>query len=76
MEDISVFEWVGAEDMSDLERVENEYRSLQTEVIYSSLEGDLDPEKRQRLELLAGELMRLTDPDFTRCEFHPERDAA
>lgn len=62
--------------MSDLEKVESEYRSLQTEVIYSTLEGDLDPAKRERLEQLAGELMRLTDPDFTDYEFSPERTPA
>jgi hypothetical protein len=76
MEENSVFEWGGAGEMSDLERVENEYRTLQTEVIYSSLAGDLDPSKRQRLELLADELMRLTDPDFSDCGIQPEHSVA
>lgn len=58
----------GGSAVSELEKVEGEYRSLQTEVIYSSFEGELDPLKQQRLEELAEQLMHLTDPDFSQAE--------
>lgn len=63
MGDFAILDGGGA--VSELERVEGEYRSLQTEVIYSSFEGELDPRNQQRLEELADQLMRLTDPDLS-----------
>jgi hypothetical protein len=55
----------GDETMSELERVEAEYRSLATKVIYEGFEGKVDPADRQRLEDMADEVARLSSADFS-----------
>lgn len=51
--------------MSELEKVEAEYRSLATKVIYEGFEGKVDPVERQRLEDMADEVARLSAADFS-----------
>ncbi|MFN3511887.1 MAG: hypothetical protein ACK41C_02495 [Phenylobacterium sp.] len=44
--------------MSDLEKLEAEYRRLATKVIYAGFEGGADPADVARLEQLSEELLR------------------
>lgn len=44
--------------MSELEKLEAEYRLLATKVIYAGFEGGADPEDQARLERLSEELLR------------------
>jgi hypothetical protein len=51
--------------MSEIERLEAEYRSLATSVIYAGFEGQVDPLDRAQLERLSDELIRLNAADFS-----------
>lgn len=44
--------------MSELEKLEAEYRRLATKVIYAGFEGGVDPDDQARLERLSEELLR------------------
>lgn len=45
--------------MSDVEKIEAEYRALATKLIYDGFEGEVDPDEQTRLEQLGEELTRL-----------------
>lgn len=44
--------------MSELEKLEAEYRRLATKIIYAGFEGDVNPDDQARLERLSEELLR------------------
>ena len=51
--------------MSEIEKLEAEYRLLATSVIYAGFEGDVDPLERERLERLSKELIRRNAASFS-----------
>lgn len=51
--------------MSEVEKLEAEYRSLATKVIYAGFEGHADPADSRRLESLGEDLIRLNAADFS-----------
>lgn len=52
--------------MSEVEKLEAEYRTLATKVIYAGFEGRSDPKDQERLERLGDDLLRLNAADFSR----------
>lgn len=51
--------------MSELDRVEREYRALATRLIYESFERALDPDEQRQLNALSDQRIRLDAPNFT-----------
>lgn len=62
--------------MSEIEKLEAEYRLLATKVIYAGFDGDLDPVDQQQLDRLGEELIRLNAADFSRTASSGEPIAA
>ena len=52
-------------EMSEVEKLEAEYRALATKLIYDSFEGDVDPEKQAALDRLGEQLSRMNAADFS-----------
>lgn len=57
--------------MSDLEKLEAEYRLLATKVIYAGFDGTVDAADQARLERLSEELLRRNTVGSTMRESDP-----
>lgn len=51
--------------MSDVEKLEAQYRALASKLIYSSFEGGPNPQDQAELDRLGEELTRLNAADFS-----------
>lgn len=54
--------------MSDVEKLEAEYRSLATKLIYASMDGELDRNLQAELDKLGERLSKLNAADFFRAK--------
>jgi hypothetical protein len=67
---------IGMEAMSEVEKLEAEYRRLATKVIYDGFEGSADPADRAKLERLSEELIQRNAADFSQADQASELAAA
>lgn len=51
--------------MSELEKVEREYRALATKLIYGSFSAETNPQEKRRLDELSDLRVTLSAPDFS-----------